>query len=564
MTNPRAAEDPQAAEAPSDSEASANGAEVVRRQAGVGKRTVWISILTLASRLFGLVREVLAASLFGDANPFYDAFLFAWRIPNLFRRFLGEGALSTSLQATLTEADAKGGDVAGREVFMATIRLVSFVLVALCVVTMTFVAFMPEALMHYLGQEPQAAQELILRLMPFVVLVCLTAAAGGALNVRGHYTTPALGPVLLNVIWIAALVLIGALVTADSEPALQMARARWLSWGVLVASVVQLGILLPALERTGLWRAGALLAQPAARARAAAWSVFKRSAPLAFGAAVYQVNVMIDGVMAQSMLEPGGQTAHYLANRVQQFPLALIAIAATTAVFPALAALGHERRLSDLRNLHDKTQRSVLFVALPAAIGLVVLAHPISRVLFEHGEFNPKGALRITRALQVLSLAVLSAGAVGLVVRTYYAMGDYKTPVRVSTAMLVVNVALNLLFLRGFGMDVEGLALATTLSSFGNLGLLLPGLRKRLQLPSATPGFARSLTLALIAAAACGLTSGLVQHFASSLCPEWLALSIAIPAGIAAYFAVAEALRIPEWQPFRSRLSRLSSTNRPF
>ncbi len=543
---------------------SANGEEVVRRQRGVGRRTVWISILTLASRLFGMAREVLAASLFGDHNPFYDAFLFAWRIPNLFRRFLGEGALSTSLQAALTSADARGGNAAGRELFLATIRLVTFVLLLLCAAVMGFVAFLPEALMPYLGVEPAAAQELVLRLMPFVVLVCLTAAAGGALNVRGHYTMPAFGPVLLNVVWIVALVWIGHAVVAADEATLQLERTRWLSWGVLLASVVQLVVLLPALRRTGLWELGAALLRPSAEAREAAWGVFKRSAPLAFGAAVYQVNVMVDGVMAQSLLRPGGQTAHYLANRVQQFPLALIAIAATTAVFPALAALGHERRLGELRSLHDTTQRSVLFVALPAAVGLAVLAHPIASVLFEHGEYDTDGVVRVAAALRVLSLAVLTAGAVGLVVRTYYAMGDYRTPVLVSSAMLLLNVGLNLLFLRGMAMDVEGLALATTLSSMGNLLLLLPGLTRRLQLPPANSGALRSFSLAALAAAACGGASAAVQGSLAERSPDWLALTLAIAAGVLAYFLAAELLRVPEWLPFRSRIAQLSSRLRRF
>lgn len=537
---------------------------VVRRQHGVGRRTVWISILTLLSRLFGLAREVLAAALFGDDNPVYDAFLFAWRIPNLFRRFLGEGALSTSLQATLTEVDTREGDDAGREVFLATLRLVGFVLVALCVSLMAFVAFLPASLTSYLGASPLVAQELVLRLLPFVVLVCLTAAAGGALNVRGHYTLPALGPVLLNVVWIATLFAISLWVVGEEDAALQIARARWLTWGVLFASVVQLAVLLPPLVRTGLWRWSAALRRPSAHARRAAREVFRRSAPLAFGAAVYQVNVMIDGLMAQSMLPPGGQTAHYLANRVQQFPLALVAIAATTAVFPALAALGQTRRVGELRALHDETQRNVLFVALPAAAGLAFLARPIAEALFQHGEFDVEGVARVSAALRGLALAVVTAGAVGLVVRTYYALGDYATPVRVSTGMLGLNVLLNLFFLRGLNMDVEGLAYATTLSSLGNLLLLVPGLTGRLGLPESSQRLGRTLRPAMLAALACGVGAWAVQRAAETVMPASLALVLAMPAGAGIYAALAQVLGAPEWPAFRQRIARLSTTLRSF
>lgn len=539
------------------------GDELLRRQAGVGLRAVWISLLTLVSRLLGLAREILAASLFGNANPFYDAFLFAWRVPNLFRRFLGEGALSTSLQATLTAADASAGAAHGRAIFLATIRLLTFVLVGLCALLMCALVAFSGALAPYLGVEPQATLELLLRLMPFVVLVCLAAAAGGALQVRGHYTAPALGPVLLNLGWIAALVWIGARVVGLEDDLLQLERVRWLSLGVLAASLLQFAVLIPALKRQGLWSLGAALWKPAQKARAAAWQVLRQSAPLAFGAAVYQVNVMIDGVMAQSLLEPGGQTAHYLANRVQQFPLALIAIAATTAVFPTLAALGHERRLGELRRLHDQTQRGVLFVALPAAIGLAVLAQPIASVLFEHGEFGAPGVARISLALRALSLAVISAGAVGLVVRTYYAMGDYKTPVRISALMLVCNAALNLFFLRGLGMDVEGLALATTLASFGNLFLLLPGLSRRLRLPRSEAGFLRAFGLSLLAAGASGLAAGGAEFFTRDQLPRALSLALALSAGAGVYFALAASLKIPEAQLMRERLARFLAPKRP-
>ena len=538
--------------------------KVVRRQAGVGRRTVWISVLTLASRVLGMARETLAASMFGHDNPVYDGFLFAWRIPNLFRRFLGEGALSTSLQSTLTEVDAREGDAAGREVFLATFRLVMFVLIGLCVMLMTGVALLPAGLSDFLGADPDATQELVLRLMPFVVLVCLTAAAGGALNVRGHYTMPALGPVLLNVVWILALLGIWAWVAVEDEAALQLQRARWLSWGVLAASVVQLGVLLPPLVRMGLWRSGEFFGRASAHARRAAREVFRRSAPLAFGAAVYQVNVMVDGLMAQRLLSPGGQTAHYLANRVQQFPLALVAIAATTAVFPALAALGQSRRLAELRELHDTTQRNVLFIALPAAAGLAFLAHPIAQVLFEYGNFGSEGVARVSAGLRGLALAVVSAGAVGLVVRTYYALGDFTTPVRISTLMLVANVGLNLLFIRGLAMDVEGLALATTLTSVGNLLLLLPGLSSRLDLPPASPGVWRSLGSGLLAALACGAAALGVHLGLSRYLPTAVALFVAMPAGALVYALMAAWFRVPEWPAYRKRLQRLSSTLRSF
>jgi len=546
-------------------EGDSRGAEVVVRQRGVARRTVWISILTLVSRVLGLVREVISAGLFGDASVVYDAFLFAWRVPNLFRRFLGEGALSTALQSSLTEADARRGDEAGRELFVATLRLLSGLLVALCAVVMGAVTLLPDVMpgtgFAWLGPEPDVVRELTVRLAPFVLFVCLTAAVGGALNVRGHYSLPALGPVLLNVLWILGLIAIAAFLdgSGEAEPDAQLEMVRWLAWCVLLAGAAQLLLMSPALRRRGLSPTTGWLRRPSPAARRAARAVLERSAPLAFGAAVYQINVMVDGLMAQSLLAPGGQTVHYLANRVQQFPLALVAIAATTAVFPALAALGQERRLGELRRLHDLTQRNVLFVALPATVGLATLALPVTAALFQYGHFGELGVERTADTLRMLSFAILPAGAVGLVARTYYAVGDFKTPVRVSSLMLFVNAGLNVAFIRLFDMDADGLALATALTSFGNLLFLLPGLSRKHDLVSQESGFVSSVARMTAASAVCAAAAFACERGLDRWLPGVPRLTLAIAVGVVAYLAAARALRVPEWGPFADRIQRIRS-----
>ncbi len=512
---------------PGSTAAEARGDHVVRRQRGVGRRTVWISLLTLLSRLFGMVREVGSAWLFGDSSAVYDAFLFAWRIPNLFRRFLGEGALATSLQKSLTEVDATRGEEAGAALFGATLSLLARLLTVLCAVVMAAVWLMPDTLpgtdFRWLGPDPDAVRELTLRVTPFVLLVCLTAAAGGALNVRGHYSLPAIGPVVLNLVWIGTLVVLASSVGFEvPDPGSHLELARLLTWGVLAAGALQLVVLVPALRRTALLVGGV---SRTGEARAAA--------------------------------RDGGQTVHYLANRVQQFPLALVAVAATTAVFPALAALGQQRRLEELRSLHDETQRNVLFVALPAACGLAALATPIAAALFEGGGFGAAGVERTGDALRVLAFAILPAGAVGLVARTYYSLGDFHTPVRISSWMLALNAVLNVLFIQGLGMDADGLALATGLTSLGNLLLLLPGLHGRLGLPLARPGLPASLGRMALAGLVCGGVAAALEGFLVGSLGRWGALGAAMFAGGLAYACAARLLGVPEWQNFASRFQRI-------
>ena len=326
---------------------STQGADLTSRHGRLVRRTALVSGLTLISRILGYAREMLSAALFGDRSGIYDAFITAWRVPNLFRRLLGEGAISTSFQTALTEIDGDYGEEAGRRLFIDTGRLLVAILLALAVVVMAVVALLPDTMpgtdWRWLGEDPGPVRALTLRLAPFVVFICASAFVGGALQVRGHFAAPAWAPACLNIVWIAVLLAIGVhfgfgVVAGDVERHLEM--TRWLAWGVLFAGFVQLAVQLPALKAMRLLRKGPRPAR--APAGPGAGTVLRRAVPLALGAAIYQINVMVDGLMAESLLPDGGPSLHYYANRVQQFPLALVAIAATSAVFPMLQAHGHK------------------------------------------------------------------------------------------------------------------------------------------------------------------------------------------------------------------------------
>jgi len=540
------------------------GADLVGRHRNLGRRTVLVSALTLVSRVLGYAREIVSAALFGDRSPVFDAFITAWRIPNLFRRFLGEGALSTSFQTALTETEGRYGTAAGARLFRETFRLLFWVLIGVCAVVTGVVALLPDVMpitgWHWLGADPEPVRDLTVRVMPFVVFICLSALVGGALNVRGHFSTPAVAPAALNTVWVLALLVIawhfgwrdeGGALRGEAR---HLAMAHWLAWGVLAAGVVQLLVQVPALVRQGFFHqprpGGAVRPDGAARPL----DVLKRSAPLALGAAVYQINVMIDGLMAEGLLPDGGPTLHYYANRVQQFPLALIAIAATSAVFPALQAYGHKGERRAVRDLHDRTHRAICFVALPATAGLFALAGPVIAVSFEHGAFGPEGVRRATACLQMLTLAILPAGAVGLVARTFYALGDFVTPVRVSMVMLVLNVGLNLVCIQVFGMDVDGLALATAVTSWASLAALLARMPRKLDLPASDLPFLRPVGKMLVAAIGAGLLAA-GMHWSLARYPV-LALVAGIAAGMLGYVLLARRLGVPEARgPFR-RLRR--------
>jgi len=534
----------------------------MERHKGLGRRTTFISCLTLLSRVLGLGREMVAAYLFGHGSGIFDAFLSAWRIPNLLRRLLGEGALSTSLQTELTRADSEGGPAEGASLFQGTMRLVFAILLFVCGAGMVIAWCLPDTMpvtgAEWLGEDPAALRELLWRLMPFVVFICLTALAAGALQVRGHYAMPAWAPVVLNLGWIAALLVIGlawGFDKSDSRPeGEEMEMVRALAWGVLAAGAAQLALQLPALKRTGLLtRAAGGLASGAAGAR----RVLVVGVPLAFGAAVYQVNVLVDGWMAEALLPNGDVTLHYYANRLQQLPLALCSVAAVTAVFPALLLLGQKGDNKGLRRLHDETQRMALTLLVPAAAGLWVLAAPVISALLQRGAFGAEGVERAAPALKWLALALVPAGSSLLAVRVYYAKGDYWTPVRCSLVSIGLNTGLNVLFLVKMGMNVDGLALGTALSSWVHLGLLLRG-HGRLGLPSALKGTGILSLQLLLAALLMGWAASSVEDF---LREEWGrvgALSAAIGVGVLLFLCAAKVLRISTLDRLLERLKRRS------
>jgi putative peptidoglycan lipid II flippase len=525
----------------------------------LGSRTLFVAALTLFSRVVGLAREILSAILFGHNSGIYDAFITAWRIPNLFRKLLGEGALSVALQDGITKADAKDGLAEGAALFQATVRLVFAILLLVCGAGMVIAWCLPDTMpvtgAAWLGGDPGAIRELVVRLMPYVVLVCMTALAAGALNVRGHFAAPSWGPVVFNVGWVAALVAVGVTWGWESQgerpPGEVMAMVQALGWGVLIAGFLQMALQIPALKATGLFQRSA--PDPGRKARAR--QVLKDAIPLAVGAAVYQLNVLIDGWMAEGMLSDGGPTLYYYANRLQQLPMALISISASTAAFPALLALGQKGDLVGLRGLHDRTQRGVVFLLLPAAVGLYVLAGPEISTLLEHGEFGAEGVIRATPALQYLTFALIPGGAALLATRVYISMGDKRTPVVYSVLSMALNTGLNVLFLEGLGMDIEGLALGTAISSWFHLMLLLRG-HRRLGLPKTLAGSGGLASKMIFAA----LVMGWVAHLAEgSLRDAWGqigALVAAILLGALTYFLLAALLRIPIQKELLSRFTK--------
>lgn len=560
-----------------------HGVDVVGRHGKLVRRTALISGLTLVSRIIGFARESLAAALFGDRSAINDAFVTAWRVPNMFRSLMGEGAIATAMQSALTRTDHERGEEAGRRLFHAIARTVFWASIVLCGVGVLIVTALPDHMpgtgWAWLGEDPAPVRELTARMLPFVVFVCLAAVAGGALQVRGHFLAPAAAPAIMNVCWIASLFAVAyawgwhapAGATDAQQYDRQFGMARALALLVLGAGAVLFLVHVPALSGVGLLRRARRAAEnddgrasaphlgkdtsPSNRVSTReVWTILRDTLPLAFGAAVYQLNVLVSGFLAEALLPDGGPSALYYASRLQQLPLSLVSVAATSAVFPMMTALGQTGDRARLRKLHDDTHHAIAFVALPATLGLLVLAGPVCAVCFQHGAFGPEGVERTAAALRWLTLAILPAGAAGLVARAYYSVGDFATPVKVAAGMLVLNTTLNVLFIRVGAMDADGLGLATAICAWGNVALLLPGLRRRLG-PSSSEEkhVSRLFRVAAVSGLAAAAGWGTYRGLAGGTTSAWV-LSISILVSVAVYAAGAAGLGLPEWRAAVSRL----------
>ena len=434
-------------------------------QHGVVRAVGVIGAATLASRVLGFVRDMVMARAFG-AGPVTDAFFVAFRIPNLLRRLLAEGALSTAIIPVFTEYLER----AGRAEFGRMVRAVTGVaIVVLCVVSglgMLLAPWIVRVMAPGWADDPELiglAGRLTTLMFPYLLLVGLAALAMGALNAQHRFFTAALGPAVLNVAMILSVL---CLAGRMSPPVFSLAV------GVLVGGAGQLLVQLPELARLGVpLRPSAEWSHPAVRLIAG------RLWPAVFALAAVQVTVLVNTLLA-SLLPEGTVSYLYYADRVMEFPLGVFGIALATAALPSMAgqaARGEHRALIDMLGF---SLRLSAFVALPAAVGLIALGHPIVRLLFERGEFTPADAVATTQALAGYAVGLPAFSATRIAAQTFYALGDTRTPVWAGLASVAANVVFALTLM--WPLQHAGLALATSLSAYVNLLLLCWLLRRRL------------------------------------------------------------------------------------
>ncbi|HUY34010.1 MAG TPA: murein biosynthesis integral membrane protein MurJ [Pirellulales bacterium] len=513
------------------------------------------SLGTLASRVLGMVRDMATASLLGlSGNGVMDAFVIALRIPNLFRRLFGEGALAASYLPVLS-ARLQRGRTEAWQLTSATLVWLAAVLAALVVLAegACFVVW------RLYGDVPGIRLLLGLTavMLPYLFFICLAAQVSGTLHALAHFSTPALAPTLLNICWLVAVWQVAPRMTTDGET-----QAYILAVSVLVAGVLQLAAQAIMLRRLGFrfdynWGAN----------RDALRQIVASMGPMVLGLAVTQINSFFDSLMAWFLAAPadgseriawlgggvtyplrqGAAAAIYYGERLYQLPLGLLGVAVATVIFPLLsrhAARGQRDKLAEDLSLG---LRLVLFLGIPAGAGLVLLGQPLATLLFEHGEFTATDASRVARMISCYGLGVWAFCALPVIVRGFYALGDQRTPLRVGATAMLANVALSLLLV--WPLAEAGLALATSLAAVLQTTLLTLQFSRRWgNLRLAEIG---RTTASTSLATACMLFGGyLILAWLPSepdTLARWLRVGLPLLAGAAIFFGVSHKLRIAEF-----------------
>jgi putative peptidoglycan lipid II flippase len=451
-----------------------------------------MGVATLISRLLGLVREQVYAAFMGT-SAVAGAFHMAFTVPNLFRRLLGEGALTAAFIPIFKAKEKTEGEV---EMWRSANAVISGLLVSAAVVVAVVLLGLSLVLAWATLPESTRLMLRLLRVMfPYMLLVCLAAAWMGMLNARGFFFIPAFGAAMLNVVMIATVLLLAPRFGDRLET-----QIFALALGVLAAGVAQAGFQVPALWLQGYrYRWVSPWHDPTVR------EVVRKMLPASVGVAAFQINVLLTQILAFGVHAPIVATFNY-AVRLMEFPQGLFGISLATFLLPALSGLAAEKDYAGFRRSLREGLSYLLFLNLLASALLLALAEPIIRLLFEYGRFDRVSTFEVARALACLAPGLPAFSAVNIVARAFFALGDTATPMRISVFCLAVNLIFAALLLLGLRLGAAGLGLANTLSSMINLGLLLHALRRKLARLDLEPVRA-SLAASFGAATVAGLTA---------------------------------------------------------
>lgn len=491
---------------------------------GLLRSSIVVSLMTLLSRVLGMIRDIVVARYFGS-NSAADAFFVAFRIPNFLRRLFAEGAFAQAFVPILSEYRTKRTLADVKLLVDRTIGALGLVLSSITVFGVIFAPYIMMVFAPGFYNEPykmELAGKLLRITFPYLMLISLTAFCSGILNSYSKFAVPAVTPIFLNISMIATTIFLSPYF---SQPVMALA------WGVFIAGVAQFLFQLPFLAKMHL------LPQPKLHKDEGVKRILLLMLPALLSVSVSQINLLVDTILA-SFLKEGSVSWLYYADRLSELPLGAFGIAIGTVILPSLSRQHAKDSPQEFSATIDWAIKMVLLVGVPAAIALGLLAEPLIATLYNYGKMTTFAVEQSANALQAYSLGVLTFMLIKVLAPGYFARQDLKTPVKIAIICMLANIIFNLILI--WPLQHVGLALATALSSVLNTILLGGGLYRA---GVYKPGDGWLLFIARLLAACIIMSMLLLWMNAPS--SEWFAwswkqrviqMSILVLAGIVVFF----------------------------
>jgi len=505
----------------------------------VAKSASIIALATLFSRLLGFIRDVIIARLFG-VYVYAQAFVIAFRIPNLFRDLVGEGSTNAAFVPVFSEYTLKHS----KEEFWELVNVVlNLLLVILAAITILGIIFSPIIVRliapGFISDPYKLATTIKLNriIFPYILLISLAAYAMAILNSLKHFSVPAFAPCLLNISIIVFALLFGE-------------GIKGLALGVLVGGLLQLAIQIPVLYQKGF-----KLKFPKTLKHPAAKTIGLLMLPRLLSTCIYQLNNFVDSIFGSLawIVGEGGVAILYFSYRLIQFPLGIFSNALSQAILPTFSTQVLEESRDKLKQTLSWGLRSIFLVMLPASVGFMVLSRPIVSTLFGGGRFDAYSANLTAQALFFYSIGLTAYGATKILQSCFFSLRDTLTPAKVAFLALILNIILNSILM--FPLKIAGLALATSISGIITCLVLFFRLKQRLGLFSARPiifSFLRILIASLAMGLVCYVLAQRNIFPATSTLTKFLNLGLLIITGLVSYFVFCVVFRVGEmrelWQ----------------
>ena len=520
---------------------------------GVARSAGVVSAAIAASRVTGLVRERVMASLFG-AGAEFDAFIIGFRIPNLTRDLFAEGALSSAFVPTFTRYLTTRSAEEARDLYRLVSTALMLIVGSLCLLGMLFTPQLVNLFASPFHQVPgkfELAVSMTRIMFPFLLLVALAAQSMGALNALGRFGIPAVSSSFFNIGSVALGLLAGRYVMPWFGYHGLIAMAFGMAWGVVAGGALQLCFQLPSLFRFGFdflprvqWGHEGLR------------NMMRLMGPALLGNASVQINVLVNSNFAAGITDAAGHVLNgpvawlNCAFRFMQLPLGLFGVSIASATLPAISRSAAAHNIAEFRATLARSIAMVMLLTIPSSAGLIVLGKNMIAVVYQSGRFRAYDTHQTALALGCYAIGLSGYAAIKVLAPAFYALNDARTPMLVSLVSMLVNLGTSTLMIRQVGLGHAGLALSTSTVALFGFAVLFFVMRRRIgglgERPLAVTFFKICAATAAMSAVCYGVVRAVQHAMGARVMGDIVTLALAIPVGAAVFYGVSLALRVNE------------------